>query len=56
MQCPITPQVERLVELAIEEDLGRGDVTTNSLMLEEISTEGRILAREELVVCGLDQS
>jgi len=54
MHCPITPQVERLVELAIEEDLGRGDVTTNSLLLEDIVTEGRILAREDLVVCGLE--
>jgi len=54
MRCPITPQVERLVELAIEEDLGRGDVTTDSLLLEEVSAEGRILAREELVVCGLE--
>lgn len=54
MQCPITPQVERLVELAIEEDLGRGDVTTDSLLLEETVAEGRILAREDLVVCGLE--
>jgi len=54
MHCPITPQVERLVELAIEEDLGRGDVTTDSLLLEETAAEGRILAREELVVCGLE--
>lgn len=54
MHCPITPQVERLVELAIEEDLGRGDVTTDSLLLEEVAAEGRILAREELVVCGLE--
>ncbi len=54
MHCPITPQVERLVEFAIEEDLGRGDVTTDSLLLEETAAEGRILAREELVVCGLE--
>jgi nicotinate-nucleotide pyrophosphorylase (carboxylating) len=54
MHCPITPQVERLVELAIEEDLGRGDVTTDCLLLEETAAEGRILAREELVVCGLE--
>jgi len=54
MQCPITPQVERLVELAIEEDLGRGDVTTDSLLLEDTVAEGRILAREDLVVCGLE--
>ncbi len=54
MHCPITPQVERLVELAIEEDLGRGDVTTDCLLLEDVGAEGRIRAREELVVCGLE--
>jgi nicotinate-nucleotide pyrophosphorylase (carboxylating) len=54
MHCPITPQIERLVELAIEEDVGRGDVTTRSLLLEDTTAEGRILAREELVVCGLE--
>jgi nicotinate-nucleotide pyrophosphorylase (carboxylating) len=54
MSCPITPHVERLVDLAIEEDLGRGDVTTESLMLHGITGEGRIVAQEDLVVCGLD--
>jgi nicotinate-nucleotide pyrophosphorylase (carboxylating) len=56
MNCPITPHVERLVDLAIEEDLGRGDVTTQSLMLGALSGEGRVVAREEVVACGLDMA
>lgn len=52
--CPLTPHVERLVDLAIEEDLGRGDVTTDALMLDEVKAEGQIIAKEELVICGLD--
>ncbi len=52
--CPLTPHVERLVDLAIEEDLGRGDVTTESLMLSEVQAEGQIVAKEDLVICGLD--
>jgi nicotinate-nucleotide pyrophosphorylase (carboxylating) len=52
--CPITPHIERLVDLAIEEDLGRGDVTTDTLLLDTVQAEGRILAKEEVVICGLD--
>lgn len=52
--CPITPHIERLVDLAIEEDLGRGDVTTDAMLLEGVQGEGRILAKEDVVVCGLD--
>lgn len=52
--CPITPHIEHLVELAIEEDLGRGDATTNALLLEDVDAEGQIVAKESLVVCGLD--
>ena len=54
MPCPITPHIERLVDLAIEEDLGRGDVTTESLLLAGTTAQGSIVAREDLVICGLD--
>jgi nicotinate-nucleotide pyrophosphorylase (carboxylating) len=46
--------VERLVEMALEEDLGRGDVTTNTVLLEPKAAEARLIARQDLVVCGLD--
>ncbi len=52
--CPITPHVEALVELAIEEDLGRGDITTQSVMLEPLESQARITARQDLVICGLE--
>lgn len=54
MNCPITPNIERLVELAIEEDLGRCDVTTDAMMIDDTAAQGRILAREDLVICGLE--
>jgi nicotinate-nucleotide pyrophosphorylase (carboxylating) len=46
--------VEHLVEMALEEDLGRGDVTTQTVLLEPQSAEARIVARRKLVICGLD--
>ena len=54
MGCPLTPHVEKLVEMALEEDLGRGDVTTDTVLLEPCESEGRIVARQDLVICGLE--
>jgi len=43
-----------LIELALEEDLGPGDVTTALLVPETSTGEAQIEARQPLVVCGLD--
>jgi nicotinate-nucleotide pyrophosphorylase (carboxylating) len=48
-----TPAVQRLLDLALEEDVGRGDVTTASVIDETQEAEGDIIAGERLVVCGL---
>lgn len=46
------PAEERLIDLAIEEDLGKGDPTSAALP-PGLTARAAILAREELVVCGL---
>jgi len=43
-----------LLRLALEEDLGPGDVTTSLVVAPERLGEAVIEAREPLVVCGLD--
>lgn len=43
-----------LVELALAEDVGAGDVTTQLTIAAEAVGRAQIEAREELVVCGLD--
>ena len=48
-----TPAVQRLLDLALEEDVGRGDVTTASVIDETQEAEADIIARERAVVCGL---
>lgn len=48
-----TPAVQRLLDLALEEDVGRGDVTSASVIEETQEAEADILARERAVVCGL---
>ena len=42
-----------IVRLALDEDIGSGDVTTRACVLESRQAHGRFLAREPLVVAGL---
>jgi nicotinate-nucleotide pyrophosphorylase (carboxylating) len=50
----LTPAVVRLIELALEEDLGRGDVTTTSVLDPGVEARAELVAREPLVVAGLE--
>ena len=49
----LTPAVSRLIDLALEEDLGRGDITTDATVGPEVRASGSIVAREPVVVAGL---
>jgi len=42
-----------IVRLALEEDIGAGDVTTRACVPEDRQARGRFLAREALIVAGL---
>ena len=47
-------RADALIALALEEDLGdRGDVTTNSVIPEDLVTDAVFLAKEDLVCAGL---
>ena len=48
----LTPAVEALIALAIEEDLGRGDVTSEAIFDAAATTAGVIIAKEPLTVAG----
>ena len=43
-----------IVRLALEEDIGSGDLTTEACVPESQTARGRFLAREPLVIAGLD--
>jgi len=49
----IGPEELKLIELALDEDLGRGDATSRALP-EGMTARAFILARQEMVVCGLE--
>lgn len=38
----------------LSEDLGRGDITTQACVAPEVRGQGKFLAKEDLIVCGLD--
>ena len=48
------PQIEQLIDLAIAEDLGSGDITTDSLVTPDLEGKAVILAKEPLVLAGLE--
>lgn len=47
------PMAERIIRLALEEDLGNGDVTTDAILDPDLRGEATLIAREELVLAGL---
>jgi nicotinate-nucleotide pyrophosphorylase (carboxylating) len=49
----ISPLIDRLIDLALEEDLGPGDITTQALIPPELRGEAHIRAKADLVVAGL---
>jgi len=53
-QPPPRAVVERVVALALREDLGRGDVTSEACIPPGVRGEAVVRARGDLVVCGLD--
>src|SRR5512136_166702 len=52
--APITPAVLQLVDLALEEDLGRGDVTSQAVIDPASTAVAHLVARQGLVLAGLD--
>ncbi len=46
-------KIEALVRKALEEDLGTGDITTDSLIQDDALARGEFIARKEGIICGL---
>lgn len=54
MQPSPQPRTDNLIDLALEEDVAFGDVTSQSIFAPDHTAKARILARQDMVVCGLD--
>ena len=47
-------QVGQIVGLALMEDIGLGDITTDSVVSDKQTGRGKLLCKEEGIVAGLD--
>ena len=54
MSSDLPAQISRYIIRALEEDIGPGDVTTNTIVPLGASLRGRIVAKQDGVVAGLD--
>lgn len=50
---PLSKHIEKLIAMALEEDIGPGDVTTDRLVPPDAVGKGAIVAKEDLIVAGL---
>lgn len=50
----ITPRTELLIDLALEEDAGLGDLTSRAIFPQQHRSQAFISAGHALVICGLD--
>lgn len=46
--------LDRIIALALDEDIGYGDLTTESIVSKDYQAKGIIKAQEEMIVCGLE--
>ena len=48
--------VKKFIQTALEEDIGSGDITTENLVPLNLTGKGRIVAKQPLVLAGLDMA
>lgn len=50
----LAPQIDEAIRRALDEDIGPGDVTSNSIIPADATMRGQIIAKEDGIVAGLD--
>ena len=50
----MNPRIDDLIDMALEEDVAYGDVTSQSIFAKDHVSHAQILARQDMVICGLD--
>jgi len=50
----IMDRLQHLIDTALDEDIGPGDITTDNLIAPDLKGKGVIIAKEPLVIAGLD--
>ncbi len=47
-------QIDKIIDTALEEDLGPGDITTSAIIDPSTKGEARILAKEDIILAGIE--
>jgi len=47
-------QIEKIIDIALKEDLGPGDITTSAIIDPSIKGKARLLAKEEIILAGIE--
>ncbi|MFH1624967.1 MAG: carboxylating nicotinate-nucleotide diphosphorylase [Pseudomonadota bacterium] len=47
-------EIDRIVELALDEDIGIKDVTTSSIVIPGVRGKAHVIAKEDLILAGID--
>lgn len=50
----ITPATDRLIDLALEEDIALGDLTSESIFSQDHRCSAYLQAKQDLVICGIE--
>jgi len=50
----LTPRTDHLIDLALEEDAGLGDITSRAIFDEAHRSRAVLLAKQELTLCGVE--
>ncbi len=54
MSMLTNPLVTQIIDIALNEDVGTGDITTETTIPADKTALGRFIAKESMVICGLE--
>ena len=54
MEIPLAPRILAIIRQALDEDIGTGDATSNSIIPPDTQMTGQIIAKQDGVIAGLD--
>ena len=50
----ISKQIKKIIERALTEDIGTGDITTTAIVSRELAGKAQAIAKDDFVVAGID--
>ena len=54
MRLHTHPLVPQIISMALNEDVGTGDITTETTIPADKTASGRFIAKEDMIICGID--